>query len=123
MFSSYESLIGVIPGKPYKQDGVGDMRGVKLFKFLWNEKYPEYRVVIQGNSHDFGTYYDVQIRENYWHGFNTDERYNQDIETASIDLIEEWNEKVSNGEIDDLQWKDIRERAGLSTEHPFQLEY
>jgi hypothetical protein len=120
---SYEMLIGVIPSKPYKQEGVGDIRGDKLFRHLWNEKYPDYPVVIKMNPHDYGSYPDIQIREEYWNGFNNDERTNGDIETAAFELVDNWNEQVQAGEITELKWKDIRERANLATELPFVLEY
>ena len=131
------SLIGVIPGPPLKQEGVGDDRAVRLFVYLWNRKYAtasspgnkEYRVKTFWQDHDFGRYPEVGIRESLFEeGLNDDKTFPKGIEVAAIDLVDEWNKRVVNDEITLTEWQEIVTRIGwvgvnIVKDSPFQMEY
>lgn len=119
-----ESLISVIPSHPEKQNGVSDDRADKLFKHLWNMKYPLYPVRIQWNSHDFGSYPDIGISERlFFEGLSDTETFAEGIEQAATDLVDNWNTQVSSGEITIKVWQEIAKNCNLSELVPFTMEY
>ena len=129
-----ESLIGVIPGAPLKQEGVGDDRACRLFKILWNARYAEkgYRVKVQWNDHDFGAYPDIGISESAFNrGIDDNETFpgsddRDGIEIASGQLVDEWNARCDGGDITSLEWKQICDGAGLDFGKypiPFKMDY
>jgi hypothetical protein len=40
-----------------------DTTQCSIFRNEWNKRYPNYPVAIKANPHDFGTYYDIKMRE------------------------------------------------------------
>jgi hypothetical protein len=65
-----------------------DTRGMKSAdKFLieWNDLYPEYRVRVKSNPHDFGYYYSVEIAEA---AYADEEVFPQGPESAACDLAD-----------------------------------
>ena len=113
-------LLSLIPGNPEKQKGIGDRRACQLFRYLWNKMYPEYRVKIVMNSHDFGAYPDIQISDRL---FENALENDFDIETKTLEFADWWNDKVKNGEIPHRAWEVIKVNSNLSERAPFLLEY
>ena len=123
------SLIGVIPGPPLKQEGVGDDRAVRLFVYLWNQKYPDYKVRTFWQDHDFGRYPEVGINEaKFEEGLGDDKTFSSGIEQAAIEMVDSWNKRVTDDEISLTEWQEIITRVGwvginLVKDSPFQMEY
>jgi len=125
-----ESLISVVPGSPLTQEGVGDDRACRLFKFLWNDKYAVgsegYRVRVKWNDHDMGQYPDVGISEDlFCQGIDDESTFGlgKGIEDAATELVDSWNKRVQHGEVDVAEWMAIGYYAQLSSYPPFQMGY
>jgi hypothetical protein len=64
----------------------GGAESASKFKVEWDDRYPEYRVRVAFNPHDFGGYYSLEINED---AYRDEEVFENGPESAACDLADE----------------------------------
>jgi hypothetical protein len=89
----YQEIIGLGDLKS-RQDDVNpekwDTTQCRIFRDEWNRRYPNYPVAIKGNPHDFGTYYDIKMKEELFEkSYEDTTSFPNGAEQAAMELADE----------------------------------